>query len=105
MPRLILRKRKGSPLLVIKGKNGERKKAFLLKEENPGLWSPNKSSSFSLEHKGFLCLLLAPRERRVVTKRNGRKQCYVLPREIEQLGCMRSFSIGRSRRPGEAAAK
>ena len=68
MPRLILRKRKGSPLLVIKGKNGERKKAFLLKEENPGLWSPNKSSSFSLEHKGFLCLLFAPRERRVVKK-------------------------------------
>lgn len=71
MPRLILRKRKGSPLLVIKGKNWERKKAshsFILKEENPGLWSPNKSSSFSLEHKGFLCLLLAPRERRVVKK-------------------------------------
>ena len=72
VPRLILRKRKGSPLLVIKGKNGERKKAshsfILLKEENPGLWSPNKSSSFSLEHKGFLCLLLAPRERRVVKK-------------------------------------
>ena len=58
-------------MLVIKGKNWERKKAshsFILKEENPGLWSPNKSSSFSLEHKGFLCLLLAPRERRVVKK-------------------------------------